>query len=92
MLVNLQPAQTGSAMSSYCQKRRAEARRWQSARQKLRNGRSNLDTVLAVFDILSTPKTMHARLDFSNLHFGNFILLHMPPLIDPLCRLGCQET
>jgi hypothetical protein len=31
LLVNLQPAQTGSAMSSCCQKRRAEARRWHSA-------------------------------------------------------------
>jgi hypothetical protein len=40
LLVNLQPAQTGSAMSSCCQKRQAEARRWHSARQNLRNGRS----------------------------------------------------
>jgi hypothetical protein len=40
LLVNLQPAQTGSAMNSCCQKRRAEARRWHSARQNLRNGRS----------------------------------------------------
>jgi hypothetical protein len=31
LLVNLQPAQTGSAMSSCCQKRRGYARRWHSA-------------------------------------------------------------
>jgi hypothetical protein len=38
LLANLQPAQTGSAMSSCCQKRRAEARNLHSARQKLGNG------------------------------------------------------
>jgi hypothetical protein len=40
LLVNLQPAQTGSALNSCCQKHRVEARRWHSARQKLRNGHS----------------------------------------------------
>jgi hypothetical protein len=47
LLVNLQPAQTGSAMSSCCQKRRAEARRWHSARQNLRNGHSKFGMILA---------------------------------------------
>jgi hypothetical protein len=56
LLVNLQPAQTGSAMSSCCQKRRAEARRWYSAHQNLRNGRSKFDIVLAKFDMSSTSK------------------------------------
>jgi hypothetical protein len=37
LLVNLQPAQTGSAMSSCYQKRREEARRWHSAHQNLRS-------------------------------------------------------
>jgi hypothetical protein len=35
LLVNLQLAQTGSAMSSCCQKRQAEAWRWHRARQNL---------------------------------------------------------
>jgi hypothetical protein len=42
LLVNWQPARTGSAVSSCCQKRRAEAKRWHSARQNLGNGRSKL--------------------------------------------------
>jgi selenocysteine lyase/cysteine desulfurase len=56
LLVNLQPAQTGSPMSNSCQKRRAEARRWHSARQNVRNGRSKFDMVLAMFDMSSTSK------------------------------------
>jgi hypothetical protein len=60
LLVNLQPAQTGSAMSSCCHKRRAEARRWHSARQNLRNGRSNiylgLGTIRHVLDIKKNRK------------------------------------
>jgi hypothetical protein len=54
LLVNLQPAQTGSAMSSCCQKRRAKARRWHSAPQNLRNGRSKFDMVMAKIDMSST--------------------------------------
>jgi hypothetical protein len=61
LLVNLQPAQTGSAMSSCCQKRRAEAKRWHSARQNLRNGRSKRTLFdrtwfFAKFDMFSTSK------------------------------------
>jgi hypothetical protein len=51
LLVNLQPARTGSAMSSSCQKRRAKARRWHSARQNLRNGRSKLRHGYGKFDM-----------------------------------------
>jgi hypothetical protein len=56
LLVNLQPAQTGSAMSSCCQRRRAEARRWHRVRQNLGNGRSKFDMVLAKFYMSSTSK------------------------------------
>jgi hypothetical protein len=59
LLVKLQPAQTGSVMSSCYQKRRAEARRWHSARQnrsKIETYVQKFDMVLAKFDMSSTSK------------------------------------
>jgi hypothetical protein len=62
LLVNLQPAQTGRAMSSCCQKSRAEARRWHSAHKNLRNDKFDMikkfDMVLAKFDMSLSLKNI----------------------------------
>jgi hypothetical protein len=87
LLVNLQPEQAGSAMSSCCPKCRVEARRWHSARQNRRNGRSKFDMVIAKFDMSSTSKFQQQN--NSGMGLGKGVGMHQLPshqrMVIPAC-------